>query len=396
MRILMVHNSYQQRGGEDESTEQDIALLRSHGHEVYVYQRHNDEIDRYGFIKKAGLFLQPTWSRQTYSEIKGIIQHFQPDITHVQNFFPLISPAVHYASRRAGVPVVQSLHNYRLLCANGLFFRDGGVCEQCLHGTVFHAVQYGCYRGSRLQTLPVVNMQVTHRLLRTWDKKTDAFIALTEFSRKKFIEGGLAPQKIHVRPHFLKAEVPFRHSKREFALFVGRLTEEKGLQTLIDAWRSLPQVPLKIAGDGPLHAELIKRIEEAGLSNVELLGRVSLQEVLSLLNRALFLVMPSIWYETFGRTMMEAYAAGTPVIVSRLGAMQDLVEDHVTGLLFEAGDQAELVQCVRYALENESERAGWSRNARDKFEKEFSSERAYQKLMEVYQAVTKDSDRSNG
>lgn len=385
----MVHNYYQQWGGEDEATEQELQLLKRHNHQVRLYCRHNDEIKAFSALRKGLLFFEPTWSLRSYREIKHVIREFKPEIAHFQNFFPLVSPSAYYACAESGVPVVQTLHDYRLLCPIGWFVRSGEVCEACLAYSLWRGVLYGCYHGSRIQTASIALMLTIHRLLKTWLRKVDVYIALTEFSRRKFIEGGLPESKIFVRPNFLDKDPGLGEPVREeYALFVGRLSPEKGLVTLLEAWRNQPDLPLRIVGDGPLRPWIEEYIGQNELGQIELVGFVPLQRVLQYLQKALFLVMPSVWYETFGRTIIEAYATGTPVIASRLGAMVDLVEEGETGLLFNPGEPGDLAARVQYALEHPEEMARWGREARYVFEQKYSSDSAYKTLMEIYDKVS--------
>ena len=387
MRILVVHNFYQQGGGEDESTKCELHLLRKRGHDVRLYSRHNDEIKTYSLLRKGLLFFEPMWSWKSYREVKRVIQEFKPEVVHFQNFFPLVSPSAHYACAESDIPIIQTLHNYRLLCPVGSFFRNGGVCEECLVHSLWRGVRYGCYHDSRIQIASIVLMLKTHRLLNTWQERVDAFITLTDFSRRKFIEEGLPASKLFIRPNFLHKDPGIGRGLRHYALFVGRLSEEKGLTTLLEAWRGLPEVPLKIIGDGPLRPQLEEFVRQHALMQIELVGFVPADVVLEYLKRASFLVMPSVWYETFGRTIMEAYATGTPVIASRLGAMADLVEEGRTGLLFNPGDADDLIAKVQYALEYPAERLHWGREARRAFEQKYSADVAYEKLMEIYAQV---------
>ena len=387
MKVLIVHNYYQHWGGEDESTVQEFRLLKRYGHEVQLYFRHNDEIKSFSPLRKVLLFFEPTWSLRSYREIKKVIQEFRPEVAHFQNFFPLISPSAYYACAESGVPIIQTLRNYRLLCPIGYFFRNGTICEDCLKHTLWRSIRYSCYHNSRIQTASIALMLKTHNLLKTWQKKVDAFIALTEFSRRKFIEGGLPESKIFVRPNFLEEDPGVGESVREYALFVGRLSPEKGLVTLLEEWCNLPDVPLKIVGDGPMRRWIEEYIRRNELRQIELVGFVPLKVVLKYLKKALFLVMPSIWYETFGRTIIEAYATGTPVIASRLGAMAELVEDGRTGMLFNPNEPGDLTSKVQYVLEHPEEMARLGQEARYVFEQRYSSKSAYMSLIEIYRKV---------
>lgn len=382
----MVHNYYQEWGGEDASTEQDLRLLREFGHKVQFYYRDNDEIRASSLLRKGSLFFNTAWSPRSYREISRVVQQFGPDVVHFQNFFPLISPSGHHACKILGVPVVQSLRNYRLLCPTGRFFRNGTVCEECLTRSPLAGVFYGCYHNSRLQTLSIALMLMTHRVLKTW-KRVDGYIALTPFSRNKFIEGGLPASKILVRPNFLDRDPEVGNCTRDGAVFVGRLSPEKGLMTLLEAWRGLSNVPLRIVGDGPLRPWIERYKEKHAMEQVELTGFLDRQGVFEQVGRARFLVMPSIWYETFGRTIIEAYGMETPVVASDLGAMADLVNHHETGLLFTPGDSADLLRCIEYALEHPGQTRDWGIAARRRFEQEYSATCAHQRLVEVYDKV---------
>lgn len=385
MRILMIHNYYQLRGGEDESAEQDVSLLQNHGHDVRLYSRHNDEIKSYSSLRKCFLLLEPTWSTATFREIKHVVREFRPDIVHVQNFFPLISPAVFYACAALRVPVINTLRNYRLLCPVALFFRDGNICEECLKHSVWKGTRYACYHDSCLQTAAISLMLAIHRRLKTWNRKIDLFMVLSEFSRRKFIEGGLPDDLIVVRPNFVENDPGMGGGKREGAVFVGRLSPEKGLKFLLRAWKELHEIPLTVIGDGPLGSWAEDFIRENRMDKVRLVGRYPQTDVLTALKSVHFLIMPSLCYESFGRTIIEAYAAGTPVIAARLGAMADLVEEGQTGLLFRAGDVEDFIKKVRLAFGKLDTAGDWGRQARLTFETKYSSKTAYENLIQIYE-----------
>ncbi|MEO0935291.1 MAG: glycosyltransferase, partial [Cyanobacteria bacterium J06641_2] len=331
MRILSIHNQYQIRGGEDESSKSEQQLLREMGHYVDVYQEHNDRVAEIGAVPMA---FRTVWSQESYSIVKKKLISSKYDIVHIQNFFPLVSPSVYYAAKSEGVPVVQTLRNYRLLCPNGLFFRNGQVCEDCMGKNIpFPGVMHGCYRNSRPASGAVATMLTVHRAMRTWTEMVDVYISLTEFARQKFIAAGFPPEKIVVKPNFINPDPGIGQGKGGYALFVGRLSVEKGLDTLLTAWEHLDKkIPLKIVGDGPLADKVVeaaKRIPE-----VEWLGRRPMPEVHQLMGEAMFLVFPSKWYETFGRVAVEAFAKGTPVVAANIGAIAELVDSGRTGVHF--------------------------------------------------------------
>jgi glycosyltransferase involved in cell wall biosynthesis len=384
MRILIVHNYTQQRGGADEAAEQEAELLRKYGHEVRIYSRHNDEIIKFSTVKKVFFFFEPTWSRRTYREIELVLAEFNPDLVHFHSFFPLISPSAYYAIAEKNIPVVQTLHEYRLVCPTGWLFRDNKVCNDCMQHSLWKGIFYGCYHDSHIQTASVALMLSVHRFLKTWQNKVHTFITLTEFARTKFIEGGIPESKIVVRSNFLATDPTTCHGERKYALYVGRLSSEKGVVTLLQAWKSLTNIPLKIVGDGPLKSWIKTYIDKWSLSHIDLVGFVSLQEVIEHQRNAYFLVMPSIWYETFGRTIIEAYSTGTPVIASRLGAMTELVKDDETGILFNPGSSFDLAEKVEYAFSQPDRLAHWGENAHHRYVQEFSAEVAYKSLIKIY------------
>lgn len=386
MRVLMVHNHYQQLGGEDQIFADEVALLESHGHQVIRYTAHNDHLENQSSVSVAKNTL---WNSVIYRELQALIRREQPSIAHFHNTFPIISPAAYYAARAERVPVVQTLHNYRLLCPNALFFRDGGVCEDCLGKRVpWPGVVHACYRESRAASGVVAAMLTVHRALRTWSETVDVYIAaLTEFARQKFIQGGLPAEKIVVKPNFIP-DPGQRDGQGGYALFVGRLSPEKGVDTLLAAWRRLGgKVPLKIVGDGPLASKVSETARQ--LPEVQWLGRRRSEEVYDLMGRASFLVFPSTWYEGLPRTIIESFAVGTPIVASNLGAMSSVVNHGRTGLHFRPGNPEDLAAKVGWAFTHPAELARMRREARAEFEAEYTAERNYQMLMEIYDRAIK-------
>jgi glycosyltransferase involved in cell wall biosynthesis len=384
MRILSVHNRYQIRGGEDGSRELEERLLRDMGHQVDVYEEHNDRVATLG---KLRLVSKTIWSVETYQNVNSLLTEQTYDVIHVQNFFPLISPSVYYAAKAKGIPVVQTLRNYRLLCPNGEFFRDGRVCEDCLGQFVpLPGVVHACYRGNRAATAVVAAMLTVHRAMGTWTNLIDIYIALNEFAREKFIEGGLPAEKIVVKPNFVHPDLSSGEGRGGYALFVGRLSLEKGLDTLFKAWESLgSKITLKIVGDGPLAPQVAESVAKG--SGIEYLGYRPLTEVYELMGEAAFLVFPSKWYEGQPRTIIESFAVGTPVVASNLGAMSTLVSPGRTGFHFRPGDSGDLVAQVEWALAHPDELARMRREARAEFEAKYTAQENYLRLMEIYEKV---------
>jgi glycosyltransferase involved in cell wall biosynthesis len=382
MKLLFVHNRYRQPGGEDAVVRAESGLLARQGHEIEIWEENNDSILNSLDVWKTGIAC--TYSFEHAAEARRRIRRFRPHVVHVHNFFPRISPSVHIECHRAGVPVVQTLHNFRLLCPAATLYRDGGVCEDCC-GRVFPwpGVLHRCYRQSSAATLAVASMLSTHRALATWRDCVSRFVALTEFARNKFIAGGFPAERIVVKPNFVDADPEIGFGAGDFALFVGRLTEEKGVQVLLDAWRLLADRPkLKIIGDGPLASAVASAV--ALDPSIEWLGTRRPDEVQNLMREAAVLVVPSTWYEGFPLVIAEAFAAGLPVVASRLGAIEELVADGVTGRLFAAGDSLKLASALRWAFWHSEELKIMRPRARAEYERKYSAEANYARLIAIY------------
>ena len=382
MKIVVAHNQYQQAGGEDQVFGAEAALLERRGHRVFRYMVHNDDVVELG---KLALARATIWNPVSHNELLRLFARERPDVVHLHNTLPLISPAAYYAAKAAGVAVVQTLHNYRLSCVNGLLFRDGQVCEDCLGKFVpWAGVARGCYRDSRAASGAVAAMLAFHKLRRTYHNMVDAYIALTQFSRGKFLEAGFPAEKIVVKPNFVDPDPGVGRGRGGYALFVGRLSREKGLDTLLSAWARLSgREPLKIVGDGPLAATV--RQAAAHWSGIEWLGHKSPREVYELMGGAGFLIFPSSWYETFGRVAVEAFAKGTPVVAANTGAVAELVEHGRTGLHFEPGNADDLAAKVEWGLSHPAELSRMRSEARVEYESKYTSERNYYQLIKIYE-----------
>ena len=298
MKILLVHNYYQQPGGEDVVYEQERKLLQSHGHEVVTYERRNSELLSYSAAQRLFLPAKTIWARDAYGETRDLLRRERPLIAHVHNTFVQISPSVFAACREAGVPVVQTLHNFRLMCPGGNLFREGKVCEDCLESGLWQSVRHACYRGSYYATATTALMLAVHRKARTWSEGVTGYIALTEFSKRKFVAAGLPMRKIHVKPNFVAPDPGPKEEFGDFAVYVGRLSAEKGVQTLLHAWRQLRiPIPLQIIGDGLLRPELEQIVSQCNISKVVFAGRLNSGETRSRIRRARLLILPSQCYE---------------------------------------------------------------------------------------------------
>lgn len=381
MRTLSIHCRYQIRGGEDESREAEERLLRERGHVVEIYEEDNARV---ADLSAAQTALKTIWSVESYKKVRQRLREKPHDLVHVQNFFPLISPSVHYAAKVEGVPVIQTLRNYRLLCANGFFFRDGQVCEACIDRFIpVPAMVHACYRGSRAATGVLSTMLVTHRVLKTWQDQVDLYIALSDFARKKYIQGGFPAEKIMVKPNFVHPDPGQGSGQGGYAIFIGRLSPEKGVETLLNAWRKLgAKIPLKIVGEGPLAPQVAEAAQPG--KGIEWLGRKPLHEVYNLIGEAAFLVFPTEGYETFGRVAVEAFAKGTPVIAAAIGSIAELVEPNRTGLHFRPSDTDDLIAKVEWALAHPQELRQMRQEARAEYEAKYTAEQNYHRLMEIY------------
>jgi glycosyltransferase involved in cell wall biosynthesis len=384
MKILSVHNSYQNPGGEDQVFAQETDLLRSHGHEVLLYRVSNDQVKGKNRLVLLG---DTIWNKQIHAELRALMHRETPDIVHVHNTFPVISPAVYYAANEEGIPVVQTLHNYRMLCPAATFFRDGHVCEECLGKRIpWPGVVHACYRGSRLTTAAAAAMLATHNYKETWSKTVSAYIALTDFARNKFIQGGFPEEKIFIKPNYLQSDPRPGEGRGNYAFFVGRLTPEKGIETMLAAWKEIGhELPLQMAGDGPLAPEVQKASRE--MESVTWLKYLPRAEILERMKNASVLILPSTWYEGFPMIVAEAFAAGLPVIASNLGSLSSIVDHHRTGLHFEAGQASSLVEAVRWWLAHPAEAILMRSQARLEYETRYTAEANYQQLMQIYQAA---------
>jgi len=396
MKILLVHNFYQSSSpsGEDAVFRNEVDLLKKNGIDVLTFEKYNDDVRT--FSAKIKTAIEIPWSRKTYKELKDLLKKEKPDIAHFHNIWYLISPSAYYACKDAGVPVVQTLHNFRFFCINGLLMRNGRICEECIGKIPWRGIRYGCYRGSRMYSLPIAIADGIHFLKGTWRKKVDAFIALTEFGKKKYIECGLPEAKNFVKPNFLPdlpvtplAETPFAPP---YAIFLGRLSAEKGLSVLINAISLLrlnvkKRILMKIVGDGPLRENLQQIVKYGNVEEIEFTGKKSFTEVTELLKYSRFMVLPALSYEGFPMAIREAFACGKPVIASRLGAMAELVEDRKTGLLFEPGNPEDLATKIHWLTENEHACEEMGRNARKVFEQRYTAENNFGMLMKIYEAV---------
>lgn len=384
MNILILHNTYQQRGGEDAVVAAESTLLRAAGHDVRVEIVSNDGIS--GFAAKARVFARTPFNPTIKNWLTNLITGQRPDVVHIHNFFPLLTPAVHEAATELNIPVVQTLHNYRLLCANALFLRDGQVCEKCLHGNRTAALLHRCYRGSLPGSLALVRMQNRAFRHQIWHRNVHRFIALTEFARSKFVEGGLPAENIAVKPNFVP-DPQLGDTTRRGALFVGRLSKEKGVHILMKAWHSLPKIPLTVVGAGPE----FERLKAMAPGNVSFTGKQPSEKVAQYLADTKALILPSICYEGFPMTVVEAFASRTPVISSNIGSLGEIIVPGRNGAHFHPGDAADLSTIVQRLFKNPATIASLGDGARASYEALYTPEKNLIQLEDIYEAALRAS-----
>jgi len=387
MRVLAVHNYYQQPGGEDRIFEAESSMLERHGCRVFNYTVHNDHLKG---MNPLTLARSTIWNKYIFNQLRKVVRRVQPEVVHFHNTFPLISPAAYYVPKSEGVAVVQTLHNYRLLCPNALLFRNGHACEDCMGRMVpwpsfFHA----CYRKNLAATGVTAVMLSIHRSLHTYKRMVDIYIALTEFARQKFIQGGLPAGKIVAKPNFVYPDPGIKENHGSYAIFVGRFSLEKDIMTLLESWKNLNGVALNIVGDGPLMIRVKKEVKK--MSNVKILGQRDHKDTVNLIKNSKLLVFPSRCYEGFPGAICEAFACGVPVIASNFGAMAEIVEDGRTGLHFTPGNPDNLAAKVEWAWLHEKKTKEMGKEARKEYERKYTEEINYKMLMDIYETAIERS-----
>ena len=388
MKLLYIYNLYQQAGGENQWVQSEPDLFRARGHEVIVYRRDNNEIRDFSLAKRAALLWESSWSRQTYKEVRELIRRERPELAHVYNTLALVTPSVYYACHDEGVPVVQTIYNYRLLCPSANFLRKGRPCEECVEHSLWSSVRHGCYRDSRLQSAALAWALYSHRRRGTWKKIIRTYVVPTEFMRAKLVEGGLPLEKIVVKPNYHEPDPGMRLSSDGSALYVGRLSPEKGVRTMLHAWQKLELPPrLRILGDGPLQEEVKAFIATHPECGIEFLGRRTHDEVIESIKSAAMLILPSEWYEAFPHVILEAFACGVPIVASRIGTLPDVVQDGINGVLFTPGDASDLAAKVQWVSTHPDAAEGIVRRGRVAYETEYTADRNYERLMDIYTAA---------
>lgn len=384
-KILLIHNYYQIPGGEDTVVANEKRLLEEHGHQVVLYTRHNSELKEFSKVQKLLLPFSTIFNMRTYREVKDVIEKENIDVLHVHNTLNLVSPSVYYAGFHKKIPVVQTVHNFRLLCPGATFYREGKVCEDCVKKGMLCAVKHNCYRGSKVQTLACVVSTQLHRLIGTYKKLN--YICLTEFNKEKLLQLKLIrKEKVFVKPNFVFGHKVKPESKRnpyQF-VYVGRLEEIKGISVLMEAWKMLgKEAPeLILCGTGPLEAWCREYVKKNQMRNVHLKGFVPNEEVQEIIAQSAALILPTQVYEGFPMTIVEAYGKGTPVIASDLGNAGNLVISGITGKRFSYQSAEALADAVRnFEIYD-------SAQIREIYQEKYSAEKNYEELQRIYEHVS--------
>lgn len=378
LHVLSAHNTYQLAGGEDVAVERERALLGAAGHRITPYLVDNASIRSLG--DKARTFLDTPYSANVKRHFRAAIEAAKPDVVHIHNFFPLLTTSAHEAAYEAGVGVVQTLHNYRTVCAGAVMMRDGRTCDKCVGASPYWGVLHGCYRNSALASLAVVRMNTGAHRRGTWARHTDRIIALSEYARGVFIRAGFPEDRVVVNPLFAEPVEPHDTPREHSALFVGRLSEEKGAHILLKAWETLPDIPLRVVGDGPL----ADRLKAQAPGHVVFLGRLDRTGVQAEMRRAAFQIMPSICNEMVGTVIIEGYAAGLPSITARVGGPAEFVRDGETGLHFESGNARDLADKVRWAATHPDAMSGMGRAGHALYQQRFTAQTHLATLERIY------------
>jgi glycosyltransferase involved in cell wall biosynthesis len=384
MKVLQVHNFYQQGSGEDTQMRQEAALMRFNGWEVLQYFVSNDAIDNLNSMQKIELGIGVFWSHKHYKAIRRLLRSERPNICHVHNFFPLISPSVFAACKSSRVPVVATIHNYRLMCANGLFLRNDMACEDCLSKTMFNGIKHACYRNSKSLTAIAAAAFEAHHALNSWNRNVTRFIALTSFMKEKLVQKGIESEKIYIKPNFIQSgNLPIR-TQGEHLLFVGRLDRVKGADMIKNIAESRPNIIIRVLGEGVLKDSF------HGLPNVKLLGQQPHEKVLEEISQCRAVVLPTRFYEGMPLSVIEAFACGKPVITTNHGALPEMVTPEITGWLFEPNNLEDLLRCVDQATSQNFDAASFEMACLDAYQTNYSVSENFDLLSSIYQSAIHD------
>lgn len=384
MKILFVHNHYQQSGGEDVAVQLEIDILKKFGHTAEVLYFNNTQIA--GITSKIKSGINSFYNRTSLKRVRLAIDEFKPDVIHVHNIFFQASPSVLFAAHERDIPVVMTLHNYRLICANAMLLKDNKPCIECIHKKIpLNGIKKACYRDSVLESALTTAVTSLHKLTNSWIGRVSKYIALTEFAKDIFLNSSLKikEEQIIVKPNFVLDNGTGMETRENFFLFVGRLSKEKGLIQLMEAFSQLETQKLILVGEGPLENELRKNYESNG--NITFVGKKTRDEVFGLMKRAKALIFPSIWYEGLPYTIIEAFSTATPVLASNLGAMSHMIVDGYNGLLFEPASSKEIIATVHRFDRTAAD--FFYTNARKSYLEHYHPNKHYSTIINLYETL---------
>ncbi len=387
MRVLIIHNYYKIPGGEDTVVANEKKLLESHGHEVFLYTRNNGEMDAYSRLQKLTLPINTVFSLRSYKEVSRILDEKHIDIMHVHNTVCVISPSVYYAAFSKRIPVLQTIHNFRLLCPAATFLRDGFICDECVDHGLMHSIQYACYRSSKLQTFALAFTEAIHKEVCTYKKLN--YICLTDFNKEQLLRINskrdyIDPERVYVKPNFVLAErkcIPFKERKDQI-IYAGRIDQTKGIKVLFEAWKHISQYELVVCGTGPLDDWCRRYIESNHISNIKMLGFVTNNKVLDILSESKATILPTQWYEGFPMTLVESFSCGTPVIGSGIGNVGSIIDEGRNGFYIDPTSSASIVEVVNRLTD-------LCETTYESAKILYSSEQNYKQLIEIYSDVLK-------
>jgi glycosyltransferase involved in cell wall biosynthesis len=391
MQILVVHNRYKIRSGEDSVFFKEVKLLEENGHQVLTWTVDNRELDASSLLQKIKLAINTTWSWSAYHTMQEKIREHSPEIVHVHNFMPLLSPSIFYACQSMRVPVIQTLHNYRLGCPLSYYSREGKICELCRERSLLESIRLKCYHNSRLETASIAIMLQVHRWLLTWQRAVDGFIVLSDFQHHKMKELGIPEKKMYLKPNFVeRAEITTQpYEFGSYYLYVGRLTEEKGIHLLLESYQlSKSKYSLIIVGDGELKDVVISATRDNPM--IQYIGTQTPLEVKQWMSNAIALLFPSLWYECLPMTILEAYCCSLPVVSTDVGVMPDMVKSHKTGLIVSPPLPTAMAEAISWVEANAQNWINLKKNLLKEFNQFYFADANYKQMMNIYQTVIKN------
>ena len=389
MRILIVHNYYKIPGGEDTVVANEKRLLESQGHEVFLYAKNNNEMDSYSMLQKLRIPINTVFSLKSYRAVSKILNEKHIDIMHVHNTVCVISPSVYYTAFVKKIPVVQTIHNFRLLCPAATFLRDGCICDECVERGLMYSVKYACYRKSKLQTFALAFTETLHKMIGTYKKVN--FICLTEFNKEQLLRINskktyVNSHKVYVKPNFVLSDkkcIPFEQRKNQI-IYAGRIDQTKGIKVLFEAWKNISQYELVVCGTGPLDDWCRMYITNNHISNIRMLGLLTNDEVVNLISESKATILPTQWYEGFPMVLVESFSCGTPALGSQLGNVGSIIKEGINGFHFDQSSVDSIVEAVN-KLHDICE------STKETSEELYSPEATYKMLMDIYDSCIKNN-----